>query len=41
MYSQNCHKAPQKKNERFQKLGEALIFKDLSFPSEKNKRKNP
>jgi len=35
MHSRNCHKAPQKKKEKFEKLGESLFFKEIIFPCEK------
>jgi len=42
MHSQNCHKAPQKKNEKPEKLGEGVFFKKITFlQRKKSKRKIP
>jgi len=41
MDSRNCHKAPQKKKKKFEKLGESLFFKKINIPYKKSKRKNP
>jgi len=40
MHSQNYHKAPQKKKDKFEKLGEGVFFKKIPFPSEKKQMQN-
>jgi hypothetical protein len=40
MHSQNCHKAPQKKKEEFEKLGEGVFFKEITFSSERKTNVN-
>jgi len=41
MHSRNCHKAPQKKQEKFEKKAKACFSRKLFSPAKISKRKNP